>query len=42
MRNGLKMAKSMQGGGDREKRVTFRESEVRFLVCYGNVLNLVF
>ena len=32
MANGLRQAKALQGGGDRERRVRFVESEVRFLV----------
>ena len=42
MVKGLRTAKALQGGGNRERRVTFRESEVRFSVCYGNILNLTF
>ena len=30
MADGLRQAKALQGGGDRKRRVRFRESEVRF------------
>ena len=42
MRDGLRTAKALQGGGDRERRVQFRESEVRFSGCCSNLLNLIF
>ena len=41
MAKGLRRAKALQGGGDREGRVKFRESEVRFSGCYSNILNLI-
>ena len=40
MANGLRQAKALQGGGDRERRVRFMESEVIFFGCYSNILNL--
>ena len=42
MRNGLRTSKALQGGGDRERRVQFRESKVRFSGCCSNLLNLIF
>ena len=42
MAKGLRNAKALQGGGDRERRVIFRESEVRFSVCCVNIPNLTF
>ena len=33
MAAGLRRAKAAQGRGDRERKVVFKESEVRFLVC---------
>ena len=41
MANGLRRAKAAQGGGDRERRVVLRESEVRFSVCCVNILSIL-
>ena len=42
MANGLRRAKAMQGGGDREGTVQFVESEVGFISNCFSILRLAF